>query len=193
MVPKKVPRKLINSSFIISPGESLNDDFDLAVCTIKYATFDMVMVMLMALGPSMMMAKCDITLAFRLLLVHPDDFNLLSFMFQGSYCFDKALPMGCSISCAMFEQFNSFLQSFLITRADCTNVTHYLNDLLLAANSPDCPSLLQHFMDVTGFGLLFFCSPQVLALVSPQESEEEKKPRHMTRAPFECPPLDCMQ
>lgn len=40
--------------------------------------------------------------------VHPEDFQLLGFSFDGQYFMDKVLLMGCSISCAAFEQLNSF-------------------------------------------------------------------------------------
>ena len=38
------------------------------------------------------MAKSDIKSAFRLLPVHPDDFELLSIQFDGQWFVDKALP-----------------------------------------------------------------------------------------------------
>jgi hypothetical protein len=40
----------------------------------------------------------DIKSAFRLLRVHPDDFELLGIKIDGEYYIDKCLPMGCSIS-----------------------------------------------------------------------------------------------
>lgn len=48
--------------------------------------------------------------AFCLLPIHPGDFDLLGFKFKNQFYFDKCLPMGCSISCAIFEKFSTFLQ-----------------------------------------------------------------------------------
>ncbi len=56
------------------------------------------------------MAKSDIKPAFRLLLVHPDDFNLLGFTLDDHFYFHKCMPMGCFSSCATFECFSTFLE-----------------------------------------------------------------------------------
>lgn len=56
------------------------------------------------------MAKSDVEAAFRLLPVHPQSFHLLGCFWQGSYFVDRCLPMGCSISCALFETFSSFFE-----------------------------------------------------------------------------------
>jgi hypothetical protein len=44
-----------------------------------------------------------------LLIVNPTDFDLLGIQFEGKYWVDKNLPMGCSISCSLFEKFATFL------------------------------------------------------------------------------------
>jgi hypothetical protein len=58
-----------------------------------------------ALGQKALCAKMDICQAFRLLIINPADFDLLGIMFGGKYYVDKCLPMGCSISCSLFEKF----------------------------------------------------------------------------------------
>lgn len=56
----------------------------------------------------MLLEKCDIQSAFRLLPVHPDDFNLLGFKFNRSWYVDKAMPMGYTIACVALETFSTF-------------------------------------------------------------------------------------
>lgn len=56
------------------------------------------------------MTKTDVESAFRLLPVHPQSVYLLGCCWQGSYFVDRCLPMGCSISCALFEAFSSFFE-----------------------------------------------------------------------------------
>jgi hypothetical protein len=51
----------------------------------------------------------DISQAFRLLVVHPVDFDLLGIFFHGKYYINKYLPEGCSIACALFVKFATFL------------------------------------------------------------------------------------
>lgn len=78
------------------------------------------------------LAKCDIKSAFRLLPVHPADFDLLGFAFDGKFYVDRALPMGCSISCSAFECFSSFLEWALRDRVGHDSTVHYLDDFLFA-------------------------------------------------------------
>lgn len=132
LVPKKTPWefRLIHPVSHLH-GNSENVTIDPAICRVKYTFFDVPVDMVRALGPSAVMAKCDSPSAFSLLSGHPDDFDLLGFIFQGSYYFNKALTMGCSISCAAFECFSTFLQWCVTTRDDDRNLTHYLDDFLL--------------------------------------------------------------
>ena len=59
------------------------------------------------------LAKCDIKSMFRILPVHPLDFNLLGFQFGGEFYIDRALLMGYSVSCAAFGKFSTFIESKL--------------------------------------------------------------------------------
>ena len=103
--------------------------------------------MIRKFGPGAMLAKCDIESAFRLLPIHPQDFWLLGFQFNGAFYFDKAMPMGCSVACAAFEAFSTFLEWALRYKTGQVGVTHYLDDFLLAStrDSGDCVALLQAF------------------------------------------------
>ena len=40
------------------------------------------------------------------------------------------MPMGCSVSCAYFEAFSTFLQWALLQAHEESKVTHYLDDFL---------------------------------------------------------------
>ena len=97
-------------------------------------------------GKGAWLAKSDIKSAFRLLPVHPSDYELLGFSFEGQFYYDKCLPMGCSISCSLFELFSTFLEFRVkhVTRSQ--GVTHYLDDFLFVGNSAaSCASLLSAF------------------------------------------------
>ena len=58
-----------------------------------------------------------------------------SFKFEGLYYFDMALPFGCSISCATFEMFATFLQWVVRTSSVMGELEHYLDDFLLGATA----------------------------------------------------------
>jgi hypothetical protein len=59
--------------------------------------------MISKLGKKAELGVIDIKSAFCLLRVHPDDFELLGIKIDGEYYIDKCLPMGCSISCIIFN------------------------------------------------------------------------------------------
>lgn len=104
------------------------------------------------------MAKSDIESAFRLLPVHPDSFRLLGCTWEGAYYVDRCLPMGCSISCALFETFSSFLEWAVRDVTGINSVIHYLDDFLCVgpAGSNICAVLLgtlQHLADRFGVPL----------------------------------------
>ena len=49
--------------------------------------------------------------AIRLFIVPPSDFDLLGINFEGQFYIDKCLPMGCCLSCSLFEKCSSFLSN----------------------------------------------------------------------------------
>ena len=91
--------------------------------------------MIRNLGQGASLVKLDIESAFRLLPVHPKDFSLMGMQHNGQYFVDKALPFGCSSSCAIFEKFSTFLEWGARTTAASQNLMHYLDDFCGAGRS----------------------------------------------------------
>ena len=89
-------------------GSSINSFIDPQLATVQYTSFDKVLGTISKLGKGAEMARMDIVSAFRLLILHPDEFVLFGFRFQDNFYFQKALPMGCSAACALFEKFSCF-------------------------------------------------------------------------------------
>ena len=131
-------------------GESVNDNISHELCTVKYARFDSAVVLMQAAGINCDLAKSDIKSAFRLLPVHPLDYSLLGFKCEGKYYYDRALPMGCSISCNKWEMFSTFIEWYLKSRVAEGNAMHYLDDFLFvgADGSNECANLLSDFHTV---------------------------------------------
>ncbi|XP_021350001.1 uncharacterized protein LOC110448201 isoform X1 [Mizuhopecten yessoensis] len=102
------------------------------------------------------MGKMDIKSAFRLLPVIPSDYNLLGFQLGEQYYVDKCLPMGCSISCALFEKISSVLEWLVRERKSAggldhkADLDHYLDDFFFAgrADSSACLELMHNFTHV---------------------------------------------
>ena len=129
------------------PGESLNDNIDPALCSVHYTKFDNAVKMVQKLGHGALLAKADIRSAFRLIPLAEKDFPLVGFSHGGSYFFDRMLPFGASISCAIFEKFACALQWIVHKSCASGELDHYLDDFIFGgrAGSDDCLLLLQTF------------------------------------------------
>ena len=94
-----------------------------------------------------MLCKMDLSSAFRLIPIHPSDFCLLGIFLDGNYYFDKCMPLGCSIACATFEHFFTFIHWLVSKRATNSNIIHYLDDFLFGGvpDSAECAKLSEIF------------------------------------------------
>ena len=147
LVPKSEGgwRLIMHLSF--PEGSSVNDGIDKDLCSVKYTSFDKVTDMIFGLGREAKLAKRDIKSAFRLLPVHPSDFHLLGMEVVGNIYVDKCLPMGCSISCSLFEKCSSFLHWLVADLVGCITLDHFLDDFIFAGkkDSLECEKLLSVF------------------------------------------------
>ena len=75
------------------------------------------------------------------------DFDQLGFCFNNKYYFDKALLFRCSISCATFEKFATFLEFAVHRRSPVGRLLHHLDDFLFGGkrNTHDCQIIMGHF------------------------------------------------
>ena len=83
-------------------GMSVNDTIPHIEATVQYATVDQAVEKIVKLDQGCFLAKTDIKSAFRLIPLHPDDYPLVGFKWDGGYYFDKCLPMGASSACNIF-------------------------------------------------------------------------------------------
>lgn len=72
-----------------------------------------------------------------------NDFDLLGFKFHGKYFFDKIMPFGSSISCAIWEKFATELHWIIQSSSRNPHILHYLDGyssrdhpILIGANLP---------------------------------------------------------
>ena len=56
------------------------------------------------------MTKTDIQSAFRIIPIHPDDWELLGMSWKGLFFFDKALPFGLRSAPYLFNQLSDALE-----------------------------------------------------------------------------------
>lgn len=127
-------------------GNSVNFGIPKECCSVTYEDYDYFVSLLTSVGRGCFIAKADIESAFRIIPVHPRDYHLLGFSFDGQYYYDKCLPMGCSISCKIFEQFSCALQWILQTNFHVMHMSHILDDyIFLSPSQSICNFYLQQF------------------------------------------------
>ena len=102
---------------------------------VQYASIDDAFQLIHDHSPGAFMAKSDIKDAFRRILIHPSDYNLMGFMWQNQYYYDKCLPMCCSASCKIFQRFSSAVLWILKEKLGVTHVTKILDDFFFTAPS----------------------------------------------------------
>ena len=131
-------------------NNSVNSYIDPECCKVTYSSLDNILDKIYELGNRVQLAKMDIKSAFRLLLVNPADFDLMGIKFDGFFYVDKCLPMGCSLSCKLFETFSTFLQWVVESQSGLNSIDHYLDDFIFmgADGSNNCSLLMSTFEKV---------------------------------------------
>lgn len=131
-------------------GKSINSHIDPQYSSVQYTPFDKVLSTIYQTGPGAKMGRMDIKSAFRILILHPDDFELFGFKFNDYFFYDKCLPMGCAASCQLFEKFATFLEWLVRSRTKKDSIEHYLDDFFFIgkSQSDECNNLMSVFREV---------------------------------------------
>jgi len=151
LVPKKETGKFRLIQHLSWPeGNSINDFIDPDKCAVKYARFDDAVRLVQNAGSHCLMGKCDIASAFRLLPVHPDDHELLGFKLGNKFYYDMAMPMGCSISCATWEKFGTFIEWETRQQSEKGALLHYIDDYFFCGevSTSHCGDIMSQFHKV---------------------------------------------
>ncbi|XP_069108938.1 uncharacterized protein [Argopecten irradians] len=149
LVPKKEPHEFRLIHHLSYPeGSSINDGIASEDTYVKYQTVSDAIGLIKYFGKGALMAKTDIENAFRILPIHPHDYSLLGMKIGQNFYYDKVLPMGCSISCRLFEEFSTSLQWIVQHKLQGVGVAHILDDFLFVApnNSDKCQTDLNNFL-----------------------------------------------
>ena len=147
--PKKTKNKFRLITHLSYPkGNSVNDGINKDFASVKYASVSDAINILKKLGSNAYMAKTDIKNAFRIIPIHPSQFNLLVFKFKGFWFVDRCLPMGARSSCAIFERFSSAVEWIMKNKLGIKNVVHILDDyLILNKFKNSCSQQLSKFLE----------------------------------------------
>ena len=127
------------------PDLSVNDFIPSEDCAVQYGSVDAFIDKLRSLGRGALMAKLDLENAYRQVLVHPDDWDLLgsTIIRNGvtEYYVDMTLPFGLRSAPLAFNEVADALAFYMCTKG-ATYIDHYLDDYFTLGPpaSPECQS-----------------------------------------------------
>lgn len=127
-------------------GKSVNDGIDEENKSVTYQNIDTAVKLLKEVGQGAFFAKTDVSNAFRIIPLHPDQYYLFGFHFKDQYYFDRCLPMGCSASCQIFENLSKAIHWIANMKLDIKKMAHLLDDFLIVEKSENtCKEKLDAF------------------------------------------------
>lgn len=74
-------------------GDSINHQISQEFCSVQNQSVQTAIEFIKHVGTGALLAKTDIENAYKQISIHPDDFELLGFMLNGHYYYDKTLPL----------------------------------------------------------------------------------------------------
>ena len=119
-------------------GDSVNSGITKASCSVVYPDFEQAVKMCLEQGINCHVVKSDMSSAFIHMLLRRDQWFLLIMKavhpISKKLCYfvDKCLPLGSSISCAIFQAISDAITHLVKVRAQKKNV-NYLDNYLFAA------------------------------------------------------------
>ena len=134
-------------------GDSINDYIPKDPYSLQYVRVDDAINIVRSLGPGAFMAKTDLKSAFRLMPIHPSDWNLLGIHWQAQYYVNLYLLFGLRSAPFLFNQVSDALEWVLKHNYGLQHVIHILDDFFIAeASKVDClgsfSTLLKVFMSL---------------------------------------------
>ena len=117
---------------------------------VTYDFIDTITMLVQQFGEGALMSKTDIQDVFRIIPIHFNDHKLLGFSWEGSYYYDKCLPMGASSSCQIFESLSTSIQWVMCKKFQASGMSHMLDDIFFIGpkDSPSCQIALENFLDI---------------------------------------------
>ena len=116
-------------------GLSINEGIDKTTFSVQYTHFDEATKLVRIAGKDCFMCKVDIKHAFRLLPVHPSEWKLLGYVWEGLYFVDTRLPFGLRSSSKIFNDFADLVCWILHNKYQLPNLVHYSDDFLVCGQS----------------------------------------------------------
>ena len=117
-------------------GNSINDYINPDDYTLSYCSVDDAFAILNLLSTGALVSKIDPKNAFRLIPVHPNDWNLLGICWRNKFYMDTCLPFGLLSAPFIFNQLSVAIHWILQHKYSVSHLLHYLDDFF-TAGAPD--------------------------------------------------------
>ena len=129
-------------------GLSINDFIDSNTYSLSYCSVDDAYAFINQLGPGTLLCKIDLKDAFRLIPVHPADWNLLGIHWKQQFFIDTCLPFGLRSAPYLFNRLANAIHWTLENNYNIPHILHYLDDFLTAgpADSNVCSTYLHSML-----------------------------------------------
>ena len=130
------------------PHISINDFIDPEDYSLSYCTIDDAYDFINQMGPGTQLSKIDLKDAFRLVPVHPSQWNLLGICWKSKFYVDTCLPFGLRSAPYLFNRVSEAIHWILMNNYNVHHLLHYLDDFLTAGppNSPICSQNLNSML-----------------------------------------------
>ena len=132
-VPKKNGKWRVIMHLSAPRGVSVNDHISKEEFSLSYTSIDKAVELVTQLGRGALMAKADLQAAFRMIPVHPEDWDRLGIYWQSEYYIDTRLPFGLRSAPFLFNQYAEALLWVLQNKYSIPHCIHYLDDYFFAA------------------------------------------------------------
>ncbi len=130
-IPKRTPGEWKLIIDLSSPdGASVNDGVHDHLCSLKYASVEDALRIVLMLGRGAWLAKVDIRKAYRNIPVFPADRRLLGMMWEDSLFVDTALQFGLRSAPKIFSAVADAAE-WVLRRDGVNHVLHDLDDFLV--------------------------------------------------------------
>ena len=135
MIPKKgKPNRWRLILDLSSPEHhSVNDGIQKELVTLSYMSMDDVVAAVLSKGKGALLAKMDVSQAFRNIPVNPEDRHLLGMEWEGRVYMNKVLPFGLRSAPLLFSVVADAL-AWAMQHRGVTWVDHYIDDFVTAGS-----------------------------------------------------------
>jgi hypothetical protein len=117
-------------SFPKTGKTSINNAISKENFSLQYVTIDHAIEGITRFGQGCFLAKTDIESEFRLIPIHPGDYEPLGMFWQGKYYYDQVFPFGLRSAPFIFNQLSDAIEWILINECHISSVCHILDDFL---------------------------------------------------------------